>query len=90
MSYTIISQERGYLKNFQVDTRADVLTLPVAPDTASGSRCLVLADSSIWCLDTAGTTWKELPKSGGGGGGGDGEPLTPEQMANILDIINGQ
>ena len=59
MAYVITNQKPGYLKSFQVDTRLDVMDLPVAPETALGSDCLVIEDSSIWLLNSE-NIWKEL------------------------------
>ena len=59
----------------------------VAPVCAGSIAFLTDGSSDTYVLD--GFTNKWIKTSHSGGGGGDDEPLTPEQMAHILDIING-
>lgn len=63
MAYLITKQggvTRGYVASLQVDTRADIATLPIAPELAAGSDCIVLEDASLWVLNTAGNEWVEF------------------------------
>ena len=59
MAYVFVKQEKGYLTSLQADTRADIETLPIAPEVALGSDCLVIEDSSVWLLNSE-NKWKEL------------------------------
>ena len=63
MAYIITKQSgvtNGYLQSFQVDTRSDVLSLPIAPDCKPGSDCIVIEDGSVWLLNSSGEEWKEF------------------------------
>lgn len=53
MAYNITAQgdhKTAYLKEFVVDTVADIDTLPTFPKTAIGSNCLVIATSDVYML----------------------------------------
>lgn len=62
----------------------------INPVCAGSLAYVTDSDSDVYVLDGNSDTWVKTNRSGGGGGGGDDAPLTPEQMAHILDIINGQ
>lgn len=53
MSYSIIKQSgqtTAYLKEFVVDTTAEIASLPTFPNCAIGSNCLVLSSSEVYML----------------------------------------
>lgn len=53
MSYSITSQggqTTAYLKEFVVDTEAEITSLPTFPKCAIGSNCLVIATSDVYML----------------------------------------
>lgn len=63
MAYTVTKQSgvtNGYIASYQVDTREDIQSLPLAPEGKPGSDCIVIEDASVWLLNNAGTEWKEL------------------------------
>lgn len=48
-----------YLAEFVADTVAEVAELPVYPNTAKGSACLVLENSSVYVLG-GDNVWKKI------------------------------
>lgn len=50
---------RNYVTDFIVDQKTEVASLPVFPQVAKGSSCLVIEDSSFYILGED-NTWKPL------------------------------
>ena len=60
--YSITAQSgktTAYVTEYQVYTLADLIDLPKQPICATGSLCLCLEDTSVWCLGDDGE-WHAL------------------------------
>lgn len=44
-------QERAYITEFIIDKEDEVANLPIFPQTAKGSTCLCIEDSSVYMLN---------------------------------------
>ena len=53
------NRKTTYLTEFVVDTLTEIAELPVYPQTAKGSACLVLEDSSVYVLG-GDNVWKKI------------------------------
>lgn len=60
-------QETTYLTEFTVDKESEINDLPVFPEVAKGSLCLIVENCAIYILNGE-NTWVLL--EGGSGGGG--------------------
>ena len=58
----------------------------ISPICAGSLAYVTDADNNVYVLNGETDQWIKVNKSSGGGGG-DEEPLTPEQMQEILDLI---
>lgn len=56
---TTSGKTMAYVMEFVVDNLSDIDTLPIYPDCAPGSSCLVLENSSVWMLGTD-NIWKQV------------------------------
>lgn len=69
MSFQVIQKTGHYTANvyeYVCDTRSDIASLPTSGDVPQGSTANVIADGSVYKINSSGT-WVEQPSANSGG-----------------------
>ena len=83
-----LSSEDIYASSTEEDTSDDITIKPKESYRFELTPNDYIFVKGTGDIELSTTAFPEAPYSGSGGGGDDA-PLTPEQMSNIIDIING-